>query len=384
MITKKQLQKHFTYIYQTSPTHYFFSPGRLNLIGEHIDYHGGMVMPGAIQLGTYAAVSIREDQHVFCYSDTFKKDSVLSFSFHSKASQGSYIPYIQGIFETLLKKGYHIPYGINLYLESDLPTASGLSSSASLEILIIYLLNELFDLQLNRASMARLSQQAEQEFLGVQSGMMDQLSIACGKKNHALFMNTSTLDIQYVPLELFDYALIIMNTNYQRTLKDSQYNKRVEETREASLRISKDIPHHHLTELKSDQLDHIETIVNDDVLMRRVRHVVLEQQRTIDAKKALEQKDFYTLGKLLYASHVSLKHDYEVTGIHLDTIVEAAMTYAIGARMTGAGFGGCALALVKKTLVKKMKDHVTNVYQEKTNLKPSFYEVSFEAGVHER
>lgn len=385
MISKTILQEAFQTIYHQQLEHIYFSPGRINLIGEHIDYHGGFVFPAAIQLGTYGVVSKREDRLFYFYSKQFPSKHPVQVDMKHMTFDASFgwVNYMKGVLDVVLKKGIHFSFGLNIYVDSDLPKASGLSSSASIEMLMAWILKQIYQLSFTRTELALIAQEAERNYLGVQSGIMDQLSIALGKKDHALFMNTSTLEVTYHPLDIKPYRCVIMNTNYQRTLHDSKYNERVKETFEASNRLQEHFPHARLVHLNSEDISAFEHVLKDDILLRRIRHIITEQARTLSFKKALDQKDIVKLASFLNDSHVSLKNDYEVTGKHLDVLVEASRKYAIGARMTGAGFGGCAIAFVEDKREHQMIEHVSNVYKQTFGFLPSFYTVELSDGVND-
>ena len=364
----------------------FYSPGRVNLIGEHIDYNGGLVFPAAISIGTFGVAGKRSDRTLKFYSKNYPNNGITNISMdHLEFNQvDGWVNYAKGIFHELIKRGYDIPFGLNIYIDGNLPTASGLSSSASLEVLIAYMANDFYRLNLTRTELALLSQVVENEYMGMHCGIMDQLIIAEGIKDHALLMNTATLDITPSQATFDGYQLMIMNTHYQRKTTDSKYNERVKECQQALhvLKESYDITY--LCDLKVTDLDDVERKLDDELLFKRVKHAVTEQQRTLDAMKAMKVSDAVAFGKLLKASHESLKNDYEVTGVHLDTLVDAAMDAgAVGARVTGAGFGGCAIALVKHELTKTLEKEVKRVYHEKTGIMPEFYVVDFTDGVKE-
>ncbi len=364
----------------------FFSPGRINIIGEHIDYNGGLVFPAAISIGTYGVVRPRHDQIIRLYSHNFIDQGVITvdlFNMEYDAKHG-WANYAKGILNLLIKKGYKLSYGFDLYVEGNLPTASGLSSSASLEVLVSFIANELYDLKLSRIEMALLSQEVENNYMGMHCGIMDQLIIACGIKDKAILMNTATLEMEASNANFSNYQWIIMSTNYQRKTTDSKYNERVSECNQSLSILKEKYPIQYLCQLNIDDLPNIRRLIDDDVLYRRVKHVVTEQNRTLRSKEMMAHGDVLGFAKLLNASHQSLKDDYEVTGVHLDTLVEAALNHgAIGARVTGAGFGGCAIALVEDGNVENLKKQVRQIYKEKTGLDAQFYEVSFENGVHE-
>lgn len=383
MISKQTLFEDFKKIFKEEPDQVYFSPGRVNLIGEHIDYHGGLVFPAAIQLGTYGVIKQRKDLRFRFFSKQFPESGIATIESKNLSYTPSHgwVNYMKGVIDVCVKKGIKVHFGLDIYIDSDLPKASGLSSSASIEMLMAFILKESYQLPYTRTELALIAQEAERQYLGVQSGIMDQLSIALGKKEHALLMNTSTLEVTYHPLDINPYMCVIMNTNYQRTLQDSKYNERVIETFKASEILSDHYKHTHLTELDLKDLNNYRNILNDDVLFKRIKHIVTEQQRTLQFKDALEHKNTFLLATYLNASHKSLKEDYEVTGKHLDLIVEAALKYAIGARMTGAGFGGCAIAIIDPTQYESMIEYVTSTYTAQFGFSPSFYPVELSDGV---
>ncbi|MCR1809065.1 galactokinase [Haploplasma modicum] len=363
----------------------YFSPGRVNLIGEHIDYNGGFVMPAAITYGTYGAVRLSEDDKVRLFSHGFSKEvKTFSLSELEKSETHDWTDYVKGVFFILRKHGYIIDKGFDLYINSNMPTSAGLSSSSSLELLILVILNDLNNLGLTKKEMAILGREVENEYIGVNSGIMDQFSIAMGKNEHAILLNTSTLDFNYVPLKLGEYELLIVNTNKKRGLHDSKYNERFNECRSALEILKKHYKIADLCSLKIDELDNIEKILNNQILFKRVKHVITEQQRTIDSMNALNNNDIALFANLMTKSHMSLKDDYDVTGIELDTLVFALLENgALGARMTGAGFGGCTVSIVKKDLIDKVIKEVKTKYNEVMGYEPSFYNVIASDGTKE-
>ena len=362
----------------------YYSPGRVNLIGEHIDYNGGLVFPSAISIGTYGVAGKRSDCFLMLYSDNYPHEGIIMVDLNQLQFDKSHgwANYAKGIFHEMKNRGYDIPFGINLYIKGNLPTASGLSSSASLEVLVAFIANDFYQFGLSRTDMAILAQHVENNYMGMHCGIMDQLIIAEGIKNHAILMNTATLEMTPSKATFDDYQLVIMNTNYKRKTTDSKYNERVRECQEALNILKNKYDIDYLCDLKPYQLNEIETFLNHHILFKRVRHAVTEQQRTLDAMDAMKNADLLTFGKLLDESHQSLKNDYEVTGLHLDTLVDAAkQSGAIGARVTGAGFGGCAIALVKNDFISRLEHEVQVTYYTKTGIMPEFYLVEFTDGV---
>ncbi len=383
MITTTKLTAAFQRLYKSEPQGIYFSPGRVNLIGEHIDYHGGLVLPAALSIGTYAAFSKRSDNVIRVYSKGYVIKP-LNFSLNEleKDDKTNWANYIRGVFVILKKQGHIIDSGLNLYIESDMPTSGGLSSSSSLELLLISILNDVFSLNLSKTEMAILGRKVENEYIGVLSGIMDQFVIAHGKKDNALLLNTSTLEFVYAPLKLGAFSLVVVNTNKKRGLADSKYNERYSETMVALKILQQKFNVKYLTELKNSDLPEIERML-DPLAFRRVRHVISEQERTVLSAKALQNGDILAFAEYLNSSHESLKDDYEVTGAELDTLVSLMRTNgAIGARMTGAGFGGCAIALVPHEEVKKMTSVVTHQYLNRFGFEPTFFTTTIADGTH--
>lgn len=360
------------------------SPGRVNLIGEHIDYHGGYVFPAAIDLGTCGIVGVRKDRVFRFVSLNFKDEPVITRSVEdlSFSEEDGWANYAKGILWMLQKEGASLDCGFDLLVYGNLPTASGLSSSASLEVLVAFIANDLYDLKMSRTELALLGQKVENEYMGMHCGIMDQLAIALGEKDRALLMNTATLEVKPTQAVFPGYRWVIMNSNYQRKTTDSKYNERRDESHRALLKIRQVKEIEHLCELSIDDFETVKDVIDNPIELKRARHAVSEQARTLEAQKALEAGDVEWFGRLLNESHLSLKEDYEVTGKHLDALVKSAVTHgAIGARVTGAGFGGCAIALVKESLLDRFIPAVEADYLKKIQLEPSFYLVKFTDGV---
>lgn len=362
----------------------YLSPGRVNLIGEHIDYHGGYVFPAAIDLGTCGIVGVRKDRLFRFVSLNFEDEPVITRSFDDLAfsEEDGWANYAKGILWMLVNEGFQIDHGFDLLVHGDLPTASGLSSSASLELLVAFIANDLYDLKMSRSELALLGQKVENEYMGMHCGIMDQLAIALGEKDRALLMNTATLEVKPTKAVFPGYRWVIMNTNYQRKTTDSKYNERRDESHRALLKIKKVKDIEHLCELTMEEFEAVSHVLDNPIELKRARHAVSEQARTLEARKALEAGDVEAFGRLLNESHLSLKEDYEVTGKHLDALVKSAITHgAVGARVTGAGFGGCAIALVEESSLDRFIPAVESDYIKKIQLEPSFYLVKFTDGV---
>lgn len=369
----------FKDLFQTDPKTAFFAPGRVNLIGEHIDYNGGLVFPCAITKGTYAVAHKREDKSFHVYSNNFKELGVIELSLDalSFAPKDAWANYVKGILSVLLQKGYTIPFGLNLVIYGDIPNGSGLSSSASLEILLCKIFNTYYDLKLSPEQMALIGKQVENEYIGVNSGIMDQFAIALGQSNHALLLDCATQKYEYISFDMNGYELVIMNTNKRRELADSKYNERFNECKTALHLLQKHYNISNLCELNSDHLLEIQSMNLEPNLFKRAKHAITENERVLAATSALRENRLTVFGDLLCASHRSLQMDYEVTGKELDTLVETALEEgAIGARMTGAGFGGCAIALVKSTLADSLIEKVGIKYKETIGYEASFYKAT--------
>lgn len=355
----------------------FFSPGRVNLIGEHIDYNGGCVFPSAITYGTYAVVSPREDRLVRLYSGNFEECGVIEFNLSdlSHTEDEHWSVYVKGVMEQFEKMGFEIKTGFDAYVYGTIPNGSGLSSSASLELLVSQILKELNGYEITMIDMVKLSQRAENDYVGVNCGIMDQFAIGMGKKDYAIKLNTNDLSYEYAEADLGDNSILIMNTNKKRELADSKYNERRGECDEALARLQTVADINYLCDLSEEEFNRVSNVINKDVLYRRAKHAVTENERVKLATHALAAKDLKRFGQLLNQSHKSLRDDYEVTGKELDTIVELAWAQegVLGARMTGAGFGGCAIALVQNDALETVKEAIAKGYKEKIGYDAQLY-----------
>ena len=362
----------------------FLSPGRVNLIGEHIDYKGGFVFPGALTVGIYAALSLRDDNKIRMRSKYVAGEVIFDLSedlvYKKEDDWGNYP---KGVVKALMDLGHEVP-GMDIVLYSNIPDGAGLSSSAALEVLMAYIILYLENKeQIDRVEVSKLCQKVENEFVGVNCGIMDQFAVAVGKKDHAILLDCDSLRYEYAPLSLGDYSLVIMSTNKRRELADSKYNERRAEC-EKALEIINENKVEKLSNLCEVTLDDIETFISDEIIKRRAIHVVTEDERVKRSMEMLKDNDILGFGKLLTASHMSLENDYEVTGLHLDTLVHEALKIdgCIGARMTGAGFGGCAIALVNNSKVEEFKEKVSLAYENVTGITPSFYTSNIGEGTH--
>lgn len=355
----------------------YFAPGRVNLIGEHTDYNGGHVFPCALTIGTYAAARKRNDKTLRFYSMNFEQKGIMESSVENIRYEkvDDWINYPKGIIWALQEKGYTIESGMDILYYGTIPNGSGLSSSASIEVLTGYILKDLFALTIDLIEIAKIGQFSESQFNGVNCGIMDQFAIAMGKKDHAVFLDTATLKYEYAPIVLKGMKIIIMNSNKKRGLGESKYNERRSECEEALAELKTVVDINSLGELTEEEFEANKGVIKDAVRVKRARHAVYENQRTIRAAKALHHNDLELFGKLMKASHMSLKEDYDVTGVELDTLVEEALKRegVIGARMTGAGFGGCAVSLVREDAMDAFIEKVGKAYKERIGYAADFY-----------
>ncbi|MDH5159466.1 galactokinase [Heyndrickxia oleronia] len=362
----------------------FFSPGRINLIGEHTDYNGGHVFPAAITYGTYGLARKRSDRLVRMFSMNFEEKGIIEFTLDdlNYKTQHHWVNYSKGMIRFIQELGKELPCGLDVLIYGNIPNGAGLSSSASLEMLTGVMVNELYGFQLEMLDIVKAGKRVENEFIGVKSGIMDQFAIGMGKDNCGILLNCNTLKYEYAPLPLSEYKIIIMNTNKRRVLSDSKYNTRRSECEKALKLIQQECKVQSLGEITEEEFETYKYLINNDVLQKRARHAVYENQRTLNALQALKNDDLKDFGRLMNDSHVSLRDDYEVTGSELDSLVEAAWKQegVVGARMTGAGFGGCAIAIVKEEMVEKFIFEVGKEYQEKIGYQATFYVASIGNG----
>ncbi len=363
-----------------------FAPGRVNLIGEHIDYNGGHVFPCALTLGTYGAARRRADRNVRMASANFPEAGVTTVSLDDLAykKEDGWTNYVKGVIWAFAKNGYNCESGFDFMVSGTIPNKSGLSSSASLEVLTGETMMEMFSFDNDQIHNALFGQQAENQFVGMNCGIMDQFASAMGKKDKAIFLNTATLDYSYAPVVLKDAELIIVNTNKPHELTDSAYNERRSQCEEALAILQKAKPIKALCDLTPDEFDEVKGLLTNDVLLRRARHAVTEDARTVAAVKALDAGNLEEFGKLMNASHVSLRDDFEVSCRELDILAEEAWKIpgTIGARMTGGGFGGCTVNIVKSDAVPEFIERVGNAYKEKVGYEASFYRAAIGDGPH--
>lgn len=385
-MSKKKLIQDFFQIYGDKKNNpkVFFSPGRVNLIGEHTDYNGGFVLPCALSFGTYLVIRKTNDDKLKFASVNFDFKLEIPLKNIKNKVEGEWVNFPLGIIDQFSKKDKIIS-GLEFYYSGDIPNEAGLSSSASIELVTAFALNSLFDFAYSIIDLVILSQKCEHEFIGVKCGIMDQFAVGMGKKNNALFLNCKTMKHVAVKLKLDGYKLIIANTNVKRGLSSSKYNERVSECSQAVNDISKVMKINDLSDLSIDLFDEIKCEIKDDIVRKRATHVVNENNRVLKAVKAIAQNQLETFGELMIESHYSLRDNYEVTGFELDTLVEEALKIdgVIGSRMTGAGFGGCTVSLVKEDCVEEFQKKVGEEYFKKTNLNADFYLPEIDDGVRE-
>lgn len=364
----------------------YFAPGRVNLIGEHTDYNGGNVFPCSLTIGTYGAVRIREDRKVRFFSENFPDLGIIEFSLDELIYDKSHdwANYPKGVVKMFMDSGHTIHQGVEICYSGDIPNGSGLSSSASIEVLTAFILKDIFSLPISMIDLVKLCQKVENQFIGVNSGIMDQFAVAMGRKDKAILLDTNTLEYRYADIRLKDASIIVANSNKKRGLQDSKYNERRAECEEALRRLQKKLDIKALGELTSEEFLENTNLIEDPVLIRRALHAVTENERTLLAVKALESDNIEEFGKLMNLSHDSLKEDYDVTGIELDTLVELAREIegTIGSRMTGAGFGGCTVSIVRNDAIETFISKVGEAYKERIGYDAEFYVVSIGEGVH--
>ena len=383
---KEQLLKEFKEKFGSEgDIHSYFAPGRVNLIGEHTDYNGGHVFPCALTIGTYAIVRKREDRNFRFYSTNFESLGVIEASLdnlkYDKALDWTNYPL--GVVWAFIEKGYPVDYGFDMLLFGNIPNGSGLSSSASVEVVTGVALRDLFGYDdISMIDIALFGQYSENNFNGVNCGIMDQFAIAMGKKDQAIFLDTSDLSYTYAPIKLANEKIVIACSNKKRGLGDSKYNERRAECEEALSELQTKLDIKALGELSEEEFEANKDLIKSEVRQRRAKHAVYENQRTLKAVDALKAGNLEEFGKLMNASHVSLRDDYEVTGIELDTLVENAWEQegVIGSRMTGAGFGGCTVSIVKTDCVDKFIENVGKAYLEKIGYAADFYVVEIGDG----
>ena len=372
-----EMQEVFREKFGAAQTHAYFSPGRVNLIGEHTDYNGGHVFPCAISLGTYALVAPRTDGISRLYSMNLPEQGVVQFPMHGAVKSDAYgwANYPVGVVRVMEDAGHRAAHGFDIVLYGTLPNGAGLSSSASIEVLMAVILNDELNLGIDMVELVKFSQKAENEFVGMNCGIMDQFAVGMGKKDCAILLDCNTLSYRYSKLALDGCSIVITNTNKTHSLVTSAYNERRAQCESALKALQKVKPIKALGELTNAEFDAIASAIPDPVERRRARHAVDENNRTLEAVKALEANDVKRFGELMNASHVSLRDDYEVTGPELDTLAELAWQQdgVLGSRMTGGGFAGCTVSIVRDAAIPAFEKNVGDAYTAKIGYAPSFY-----------
>lgn len=381
----EQLIEKFNELYGAEgPVSVYFAPGRVNLIGEHTDYNGGHVFPCALTIGTYMAVRKRADRKLRFYSMNFEGLGVIEDSLDNLTPKedGEWTNYPKGVIWAFDGRGMKCDAGLDIALYGNIPNGSGLSSSASLEVVTGYMLKDQYGFDVTNVDLAKIGQYSENNFNGCNCGIMDQFASAMGKADHAIFLDTADLSYTYAPIQLDGAKIVVTNSLVKHSLVTSAYNDRRNESHQALVDLQKVVDIKTLGDLTEEQFEAHKDAITDPVARARGKHAVYENQRTIKAVAALEANDLETFGKLMNASHVSLRDDYETSCEECDILAETAWEVpgVIGSRITGGGFGGCTVSLVKDEAVENFKETLTRVYQEKVGKTPEFYVVSIGNG----
>lgn len=365
----------------------YFAPGRVNMIGEHTDYNGGHVFPCALTIGTYAAARKRTDRALRLYSMNFEKLGIIESGIDdlNPDKEAGWTNYPKGVMWAFGLRGMKMDAGLDVVLFGNIPNGSGLSSSASLEVLTGYLLRDLFGFDVTNTDLALIGQYSENHFNGCNCGIMDQFASAMGKKDHAIFLNTADLSYEYAPLVLEGAKIVVTNSNVKHSLVDSKYNERRSECEKALEELQSVIGINGLGDLTEEQFETYKAAIKDEVRVKRAKHAVYENQRTIRAVEALKKNDVALFGQLMNASHVSLRDDYEVSCEEIDVLVEEAWKIdgVIGSRITGGGFGGCTVSIVKDDAVEEFKEKVGAAYESRVGKTADFYVVEIGDGPRE-
>lgn len=382
---KEVVLKKFQEIFgDTEGAKVFFAPGRVNLIGEHTDYNGGHVFPCALTIGTYGVARKRNDDRLRFYSMNFEAIGVVESSLGDlvPSDKAGWTNYPKGVMWAFQEKGMNLPCGLDILLNGNIPNGSGLSSSASVEVLTGFILRELFGFEVSNQDLALIGQYSENNYNKVNCGIMDQFAIAMGRRNQAIFLNTTDLSFEYAPIKLEGAKIVIACSNKKRGLGDSKYNERRSECETALAQLRQAVKIDSLGDLDEETFEKIQSHIQSESCRKRAKHAVYENRRTIRAVDALKKGDIAEFGRLMDASHVSLRDDYEVTGIELDTLVEEAWKVdgVIGSRMTGAGFGGCTVSIVADSAIERFIQDVGDAYQKKIGYSADFYVVEIGDG----
>jgi len=380
---KDKLLKKFTELFGDSEgVKVYFAPGRVNMIGEHTDYNGGHVFPCALTIGTYGAARKRSDNELHLYSMNFERMGVLTYTIEKFEQAGNWTDYPRGVMWAFDGRDMKMPCGMDLVLYGNIPNGSGLSSSASLEVLTGFILRDLYGFDVTNIDLALIGQYSENNFNGMNCGIMDQFASAMGKKDHAIFLNTADLSFEYAPLVLEGAKIVVTNSKVKHKLVDSAYNNRRSECEKALAELQTVVDIKGLGDLSEQQFEEHKAVISDDIRRLRAKHAVYENQRTIRAVEALKNNDIELFGKLMNASHVSLRDDYEVSCPEIDVLVEEAWKVpgVIGSRITGGGFGGCTVSIVKDEAIDDFKEKIGKAYLDKVGHEADFYIVEIGCG----
>lgn len=363
----------------------YFAPGRVNLIGEHTDYNGGHVFPCALTIGTYAAARKRSDRKIHFYSINLEKFGLVETSLDdlTPSDKEGWTAYPKGVVWTFIKRGYVPDTGFDMVIVGDIPAGSGLSSSASLEVLTGFILRDLYGFDdVTNVNLAQIGQYSENNYNGMNCGIMDQFASAMGKENNAIFLDCNTLEFEYAPIELEDAKVVVTNSKVKHSLVDSAYNDRRSSCEKAVEELKAVVDINTLGELSEEEFEKYKSAIKDPVRVRRAHHAVYENQRTIKAVEALKAGDLNTFGSLMNDSHISLRDDYETSCPEVDVLANEAWKCdgVIGSRITGGGFGGCTVSIVKNDAIDNFKESLTKAYLEQVGKEPEFYVVSIGDG----
>ncbi|HJA18613.1 galactokinase [Mediterraneibacter glycyrrhizinilyticus] len=383
---KQKLFDKFAELFGTPDgAHFYFSPGRVNLIGEHTDYNGGHVFPCALTMGTYGAARKRDDRMIHFYSMNLDRFGVVEASLDDLTNKNEYnwANYPLGVVWAFAEKGYNLDTGFDMVIWGNIPNGSGLSSSASLEVLTGVILTDLYGItDLSMTDLALIGQYSENNFNGCNCGIMDQFAVAMGKKDNAIFLDTNTMKYEYAPIHLEDAKIVITNSKVKHSLVDSAYNDRRQECTDALAALKTKLDINALGDLTPDEFEANKDLITDPVQLKRAKHAVYENQRTIDAVAALRDGDIGKFGQLMNQSHISLRDDYEVSCEEIDILVDLAWKIpgVIGSRITGGGFGGCTVSIVKNDAVDTFINDIGKAYKEKVGHEAEFYTVDIGDG----
>lgn len=382
---KETVLKKFEEVYGSAEgADVYFAPGRVNMIGEHTDYNGGHVFPCALTIGTYAAVKKRADRKLRFYSMNFDSLGIIESSLDdlTPSDQAGWTNYPKGVMWAFAKRGMKMDCGLDIVLNGNIPNGSGLSSSASLEVLTGFYLRDLYGFQVSNVDLAKIGQYSENNFNGMNCGIMDQFASAMGKKDNAIFLDTADLSYQYAPLVLDGAKIVVTNSNVKHSLVNSEYNVRRSECEKALAELQTVVKIAGLGDLTEEEFEEYKCVIKDEIRVKRAKHAVYENQRTIRAVEALKSNDLKLFGELMNASHVSLRDDYEVSCEEIDVLVDEAwkVNGVIGSRITGGGFGGCTVSIVKDEALEQFKEKVGAAYKERVGKTADFYVVEIGDG----